>query len=596
LLSASLGSVKRLPVWALLVAACAGDAPNPRAGYTLRMTLGDRFDASRVTGARVVIDSFPGGPSLKLQAGPGESTTVGAVMVTSRRTDVDGDGQVEVVYDLSPNPWASARTFDLPLRSPGYQTPPFLVRVEVLGATGILATAQVGATDDGRPLDFNLGDSVIVNLIIACVEGKSCTGDGGILDGGAPDGGADGGPADGGLAPPSTPLAIARDADDDTTEETLAILRGADGGLQTLVTATRIGGFRWSPDGTTLYVVRESGGTAELVSVAPDGGTRPILGAAALADLTVAPSGTRVAARAPDADGGAIWHVRPTDGADGGLDAPSLSSPLLDFAPDGSQVAFATAADGGASVMLSSSLSAEMRVLITVTQLTMLAFSPLGGHVAVVGTRSGETKAGLYLVSTQGDPLVRLSPDPMAGEVRDVGFSKDGQRIGFRADLNTAGAVELYVATPGLRNVSGGVAPDGGVGAWAFDPGDARRVAFLADRRFAGLPELFLTGASGVPERLSADLDGGSVSSFAFSPSGTFIAYRTSAGALHTVRSGEAPRDLGPADAFAWSPDGRWLAVARGTDLFLVSADGAQTLGPLATGLREKRFLWRPVP
>jgi hypothetical protein len=588
--------LKRLVAFAVLLAACEGNAPNPRAGYVLQLTLGPRFDASLVTGARVVVDSISTSLPLGLQAGPGESVAVGAVQVTSRRTDIDGDGEVELVYEMAQSPWAAAARFDLPLRSPGYATIPFLFRIEALGASGVIGTVTVDRTPAGKALDFDLTNAVEIPVSIPCIEGKSCTGspDGGVTDGGAADGGpGDGGSLDGG-APAVPRLVVAHDTNNDGVEETLSLLES--GSLRTIATATEIDGFRWSPDGAAIYVLQATGTGSELTSVAlVDGGTQAILTGSGLTGLTVSAAGNRVAARSLT-DGGVLWHVRATAGADGGVDLEAVAGAPLAISPDGTEVAVPQAAgDGGIALVQSSSLSAEVRILAVLARLTAFLFSPAGGQIALVGAPIGETKASLFLASTLGDPLLRLVPERMAGEVRDAAFSRDGRRVGFRADLDTAGAVELWVASPALRNVSGGVAPDGGgVTAWSFDPKDAARVAFLSDRRTAGEAELYLTAAGGIPERLSADgLDGG-VSAFAWNAAGTALAYRTSAGALHVARPGGPPRDLGAADAFSWSPDGRWLAVARGSQLFLVREDGSATQGPVATGLVERRFEWQP--
>jgi hypothetical protein len=592
--------VKRFaPALLLLLAACSGNAPNPRAGYLLQISLDPRFDTSSVTALRIVLDSLPQGPALGLQAGPGETVSVASVSVTSRRTDIDGDGQVEVVYECAQNPWAGRPRFDFPLRSPGYATTPFLLRLEVLGASGVLATTIVDRTPGGKALDFDLGDSVDIPVTVTCAEGRSCLGpgDGGAGDGGAADAGVpDGGGGDGGLPLPRSPLAVSHDTNSDGVDDTLSLVQPGSAS-RVLLSAARIESFRWSPDGTTLYVIQETQSGSELaaLSVADGGAPRTLVAGISLSQILVAPAGNQVAVRS-QIDAGTIWHVRPTGDGGDGLDFAAPAAAPLALSPDGTTVAVPRdTPDGGTQVILSDTSTAEERGLLALARLVALAFSPLGGQLAVVGARPGETRAGIHLVSLFGDPVLRLVPDPMAGEVRDVAYSEDGQRLGFRGDLNTAGAVQLYVATPALREVSGGVASDGGgVGQWAFDPRDAKRVAFLSERRAAGVPELYSTGASGTPTRLSADdLDGG-VSSFAFSATGRRVAYRTASGSLHVVRGGAAPLDLGTADAFAWSPDEGWLAVIRGTDLLLVAFDGSQTLGPLVTGAVGRQLLWRP--
>jgi hypothetical protein len=597
---------------AVLALSCTGEKPNPLAGYVLQISVDTRFDVSLVTGMQVVLDSLPFGPSLRLAAGPGETISVGGASVVSRRTDIDADGEVEAVFSVAANPFGATRRFDLPLRSPGYTTVPFYLRVDLLGAAGVLGSATVGRTADGRALNFDLGDTLDVPVTVACVEGRSCTGttasdggtaDAGLADAGASDAGvADAGipPGDGGLTLPASTLAFSRDTNDDGVEDTLALYDARAATTTTLVggAGTEIDAFRWSASGATLFVVSESGGVAELVATAPGGTPRVLAQAPSLTDLTLAAPGHRVAARTL-VDGGARWLVRPADGADAGIDVDSVAGVALAFSPTGSDVVLPVPdVDGGVSAAMTTVDALEVRILLALARLTALAFSPLGTHVALVGARAGETNNNLYLVSVLGDPIVRVIAESTTGGVQDVAFSTDGLRVGFRADLNAAGVFELYVASPGLRGLSGGVAPGGtGVSQWAFDPASSSRVAFLADRRTAGVRELYTATLSGVvPRRVSGDgLDGG-VASFAFSRGGTRVAYRTDSGRIHVVSAAGAPIDLGDGDAFVFSPDEAWLAVVRAGSLFLVAADASQSVGPIATGLREKRLAWRPTP
>lgn len=582
--------------------ACSGDKPNPTAGYRVQITLDERFDVTKVTGVQVVLDALPFGPALGLTAGGGESVTVNGTVVNSRRTDVDADGQVEVVYVTTGSPFAQSRTFELPLRSPGYATVPFYLRVDVFGATGLLGSATAGATSRGRALNFDLGDSEVVSIAVACVESRSCTGagaDAGVGDGGvvADAGATDGGVVDAGLRAPTNGLAFSRDTNDDGVEDLLELFVPATGQRSTLMSGAELDALAWSDDGQNLLAVRATGqGAAELVAITPGGAPRVLASGPALTDLTLSQGGAVAAVRAL-ADGGATWLVRGFAGQDGGLDVSGASPGALGFTGGGADVVVPTpTGDGGVSVSVSRSDTLELRVLLALTRFVASALSPLGGHVAVLGQRASDSAPALYLVSTLGDPLVRLLPESAVGQLRDLAFSADGLRLGLRGDLQAVGVQELFVLSPGLRGVSGGIAPGGtGVTQWAFHPSDSSRVAFLADRRTAGTRELYaasVTGAQG-PTRLSADgLDAG-LADFAYSPRGARIAYRTG-GRLFVVRLNEAPVDLGAADAYAWSPDEQWLAVVREASLFIVSHDGAQTVGPIATGLREKRLAWRP--
>src|SRR5207237_832520 len=84
--------------------------------------------------------------------------------------------------------------FELALRSPGYRTTPFLLRVEALGAGRVVGTATVDRTPDGLALNFDLSDTVDVPIAVACIPGRSCLAgtDGGSPDAGVPDAGTGG--------------------------------------------------------------------------------------------------------------------------------------------------------------------------------------------------------------------------------------------------------------------------------------------------------------------------------------------------------------------------------------------------------------------
>src|SRR5262249_30872501 len=148
---------------------------------------------------------------------------------------------------------------------------------------------------------------------------------------------------DGGPSLPTGPIVFSRDSDADGTDDVVAVAH-ATGAVQTLLQGAKVRDLGVSPDGATVFVVRDaSGGGTEGVYVSIASGTPRAIGSgASLVDLTVARSGNRVAVRA-----GTTWMVRPTD-ADGGIDVTSPAGAPLDFSPDGTRVALALPKDGGA--------------------------------------------------------------------------------------------------------------------------------------------------------------------------------------------------------------------------------------------------------
>lgn len=85
------------------------------------------------------------------------------------------------------------------------------------------------------------------------------------------------------------------------------------------------------------------------------------------------------------------------------------------------------------------------------------------------------------------------------------------------------------------------------------------------------------------------------ITELAASPAGSHIAVRFD-GAVHVLPAGPLPGGhltLRPADAFAWSPDGRWLAVAANARLIFVPVRGQSSRRPSIGPIAARDLAWR---
>jgi Tol biopolymer transport system component/DNA-binding winged helix-turn-helix (wHTH) protein len=170
-------------------------------------------------------------------------------------------------------------------------------------------------------------------------------------------------------------------------------------------------------------------------------------------------------------------------------------------------------------------------------------------------------------------------------------FGTDGARLFFNsypseqplAEVSVTGGeiapIPLALQEPWVYDVS----PDG--------------TALLATSFDKGLGRLWSVGAAGNPLRHLADGDNGDIGSAAWSPDGSSVAYSTSNGDIHVVRSdGTGARVLGTVpystdnamfERISWSPDGKTIRFDRNNRIYEVSPDG--------TGPHPFLPGWRPT-
>jgi len=276
---------------------------------------------------------------------------------------------------------------------------------------------------------------------------------------------------------------------------------------------------------------------------------------------------------------------------------------------------FSTLPDGSEPTRVSGAL--HRRTVISGN----FTWSPDARRLGWLANRNYAGTDELFVAPADGSrPPVKVSgPLVRHANVIAYGWSPDAASLAFIADRQLDEVYDLYV-TPADRRlppsrVSGAmVAREGtrsGVSALAWSP-DATQIAFTADRRFAGIPELYVVNVDdGLPRLVASAIgnrDSGSlgVQEFAWSPDGTTLAYladedRPGVPELFTVpASGGLSAKVGnliipnsSVQEFLWSPASDRIAfVADRTilglrELYVAPAQGGDLLkvsGPIVTG------------
>ena len=266
----------------------------------------------------------------------------------------------------------------------------------------------------------------------------------------------------------------------------------------------------------------------------------------------------------------------------------------------------------------------------------------------------GETRQALYSVPVEGGRAVQLTPN---GYVFHPRWMPDGENIVFRgvdpwlatvpAEGGESKEIEIVSDPQVIPAIPGGglhVSPDGrkilfsgaeigvrpiGVDIWTVpaeggaptritdSPSqdrfpcwfpDGESIAFLRYRQMSDgdfVHNLFqVPSAGGEPRAITVDADSVEYAAFAFSPDGKWLAYFSN-GAIkvRAAEGGEArvvvrPEAVGSHSELAWSPDGQRIAYTGRGSIWITSIDGGEPVevktGVLSEDAENLHIDWSP--
>jgi Tol biopolymer transport system component len=247
--------------------------------------------------------------------------------------------------------------------------------------------------------------------------------------------------------------------------------------------------------------------------------------------------GTRVAYWSVDASGSpsslmVIAPESPSEPVTLFTDDSGRMPHLIDWSPDGKQIAFALCADTmcGEFIVVETNGTGARDIGGPDFEAYHLAWSPDGSTLAF-GGRHGGQPLGLYSLKPDGTSVERISQDDLAEGYVTVQWSADGSRL-----LTHAGT------------------GDGGPDVWAY-AADGSDAVNLTDGPASG----FLPG---------------------WSADETWVAFRDGDTVFVAPGAGGDVRTLGLGPGWSWSPDGTTMALARegGGDLQLVDVESGEVI------------------
>ena len=266
---------------------------------------------------------------------------------------------------------------------------------------------------------------------------------------------------------------------------------------------------------------------------------------------------------------------------------------IADDAVDNQLELFTVKPDGSGRIKVSGTLP------VGATLDNFCMWAPDSSRIAFTGDAQTAGTRELFTVVPDGSlPPVRVSGTMVAGgniapiTAPPYFWAPDGSRIVYRADQTTVGVIELYTSLPtgsaSNVKVSGTMTAGGDVYEMVLWAPDSSRIGYLADQDTDGTLELYTTLPTGAGSvlKVSAALGVSDlITAYVWTPTSTRIAYVV-IGAVSTPLYSADPVSAGSgvlvhteAGYPGWSPDGGTLIFGglgvSGSALFTSAPDGS---------------------
>jgi TolB protein len=166
------------------------------------------------------------------------------------------------------------------------------------------------------------------------------------------------------------------------------------------------------------------------------------------------------------------------------------------FAPDGTNIAFASSVDGNTDIYSMPVDGGTPQRLTTARGIdTQPSWAPNGRQIAFTSTRSGSPQ--IYLMDADGSNVRRLTFD--GGFHDEATWAHDGTRLACTTKVGSRFQIATIDTITGEQTVIPG---PGNNESPCFSP-DGSMLAFASDR--TGSAQIFITDSDGVPHQLTTE-------------------------------------------------------------------------------------------